>query len=101
LTGRRSATAREIDLLALEAGRGRLLVEKESNRLWEDDDLRDARASGLFADEDRVAAPDGAAEVTSPFPGCLQLGGALDTWSRYRAVGQTRHFVLFAPAAAG
>jgi hypothetical protein len=86
---------REIDLLIGEAERGRLVVEKDTNRLWDRDELREARAGDVFTEEDEVRPVAADLPVTSPFPGCLQLPGALDDLSESVRVGHTRNFVLF------
>jgi hypothetical protein len=86
---------REIELLTEEVRRGRLAVEKASNRVWEDEELGEAAAAGQFAEEDQLAPPASDEAVTSPYPGCLQLGGAATEQTGFRTVGQTRHFVLF------
>jgi hypothetical protein len=84
---------KEIDML-LEANRqGYLVVDKESNNLVEEWDLVEAQAAGLYQEEG-ILSHEPSVAVTSPFPGCLQLGGAMD--NDFRVLGQTRHFVIFA-----
>jgi hypothetical protein len=89
--------AREIDLLIEAAQPNRAIVEKETNVLWSKDDLLQARALNEFDQpDDLIGRTDEACAVTGIYPGCLQQGAALADYSRYRLIGQTRHFLLFA-----
>jgi len=87
--------AREIDLLTEAAAAAQTVVEKATNQTWELDDLREAAAAGRWKDEDAVQAAKESADVSGPFPGCLQRFGASEDFENYRLVGQTRHFLLF------
>jgi hypothetical protein len=90
---------KEIDILAWAAEGDFVIVEKESNRVWDVEEVREARAAGRFREEDRVVAPEGFA-VSGPFPGCLQMGASARGVGGYHAAGQTRNFIFFVPAAA-
>jgi hypothetical protein len=87
--------SREIDLLTTAAARGLLVVEKETNCVWELEKLYEAQDTEPYQAEDHIVAVDAQTGVTSPYPGCLQEAAGVDTWSHFRAVGQTQHFVLF------
>jgi hypothetical protein len=88
---------KEVDILMRAAGKSCAVVEKESHMIWTLEDLREAHALGRFQAEDRILPPDGQLEISGPYPGCLQLG-ADGVSARYRPVGQTEHFVIFAPS---
>jgi hypothetical protein len=87
---------REIDILVEAARKECAVVEKASNVLWTHEDLLEARTSGLYQGQDRLLPPDGRSGVTSPFPGCCQIGAAMAGLRSFHAVGQTEHFVIFA-----
>jgi hypothetical protein len=89
---------KEIDILVEAARKDCAVVEKSSHLLWELPELIEARASGLYGDECPFLPPDGVLAVSGPFPGCCQLRGSAGGSAGYRAVGQTGHFVVFAPA---
>ena len=86
---------KEIDILMKAAGKSCAVVDKDSHVLWSLEELREARATGQFQEEDRILPPDQYLEVPGPFPGCLHQSGAV---ASYRIVGQTEHFVIFAPS---
>ena len=88
---------KEIDILLQAATTGHAVVEKSSNVLWSCSDLADARESGCYADEDRLGAPTAQIAVSGPFPGCIQCSAAPAHLSRYRLIGETEHFLIFAP----
>jgi hypothetical protein len=88
--------SREIDIVLKAAGKGCAVVEKRSHVLWGLADLRDAADAGDYARPDALGAPTPHADVSAPFPGCLQQHGATADWARYRLVGQTAHFLVFA-----
>ena len=87
---------KEIDILIQAAERSCAVVEKDTNVLWTREDLIEGREAGRYKGEGRLLPPDGQIEVSGPFPGCLQQGGSLRGPS-YRPIGQTAHFVIFAP----
>jgi hypothetical protein len=89
-------TRTEIDILVEAARKSCAVVEKDSNLLWTHEDLMEARAAGRYGDAAHLLPPDGETNVSGPYPGCLQCSGALAERNRYRAVGQTEHFVIFA-----
>src|SRR5947209_12755170 len=90
-------TRKEIDLL-LEADRqGCLLVDRDSHVVLERDALREAQAEGLYQNDGSFSR-EGTIEVSSPFPGCMQLGAATEDALGFRVMGQTEHFVIFYPA---
>src|SRR5262245_61755888 len=88
---------KEIDILVEAARKDCAVVEKASHLLWGLPELLDARAAGLYGEEGPFLPPDGTLAVSGPFPGCCQRGGAVAESAGYRAVGQTGHFVIFAP----
>jgi hypothetical protein len=88
--------SREIELLTRAASEAITVVEKATNQTWELEELQEAASAGCWNEEDELR-PDGEpADVSGPFPGCLQCAGAMDA-DRYRLIGQTRHFLLFEP----
>jgi hypothetical protein len=89
---------KEIDILVEAARKQCAVVEKASHIAWTWEELREAAASGLYQRPGRLLAPDGSSGVTSPFPGCCQLGGAGFGAGGFHAVGQTEHFVIFTRA---
>jgi hypothetical protein len=89
---------KEIDILVEAARKECAVVEKASHLLWTYEELREAAASGLYQGPVRLLPPDGRSGVTSPFPGCCQLGGAAAGVGDFHAVGQTEHFVIFTRA---
>src|SRR5262245_18444661 len=91
---------KEIDILVEAARKECAVVEKASHVLWDLQDLVDARALGLYRQECPFLPPDDQAEVSGLFPGCCHGGGAPAQAGGYRAVGQTGHFVIFAPSRA-
>jgi hypothetical protein len=86
---------KEIDILLRAASRNCAVVEKDSNLLWSTQELEAAGDSGQYSAEDSLLPPDAQFAVTSPYPGCMQQGSALSSL-KYRVVGQTEHFVIFA-----
>jgi hypothetical protein len=88
---------REIDILASALRKGCAIVEKETNILWTEEDLRTPALAERFEQEGRLDAPEPGVGPTGVFPGCLQqFSRPLDLES-YRAVGQTAHFLIFVP----
>ena len=87
---------KEIDILIKAAEKCCAVVEKASHLLWTLEERVEARETGRFQETDRILSPDGRLEVTGLYPGCLQQGGGASTG--YRAIGQTEHFVIFAPS---
>lgn len=87
--------SREIDILRAAVRKGCAVVEKETNVLWSAADFATTGLSDRFDDEDRLLAPDPVAQVTSVYPGCVQGMSQAPDLTRYRAVGQTAHFVIF------
>jgi hypothetical protein len=86
---------KEIDILVRAAGKRCAVVDKASHEFWTPAMLSEAQHAGLFQDETDLFPPDRQTEVAGPLPGGDPLGpGQL----RYRAVGQTRHFLIFAAA---
>jgi hypothetical protein len=88
---------REIDLLTKAASGALTIVEKCTNQTWELNELREAEAAGQWWEEDQLLPGDESAEVSSPYPGCLQRIGATEAFDHYHLLGQTRHFLIFAP----
>jgi hypothetical protein len=86
---------KEIDILVEAARKQCAVVEKDSNVLWTQEDLEDARAAGRYQAESRLLSPDPEAAVTGPYPGCCQQAAAPPQARNYRAVGQTEHFIIF------
>ena len=82
---------REIDILLQAESKGCLIVEKATHVLWEREKLLVAEQSGLYQEVVPVSAPGREQEVTGPYPGCLQARGDFE----YRALGETKHFVIF------
>jgi len=85
----------EIDLLTDAASHAQTIVEKATNQTWEVDELRQAKLEGRWGEEDELLPAVGQMDVTGPFPGCLQRGGATEEYEHYRLCGQTRHFLVF------
>jgi hypothetical protein len=83
------------------AARGHAVVEKTSHVLWDREELAEACRVGCYPDPDQVAPPDGQVAVSGPFPGCLQQFAAPADLGDYRLVGQTEHFLIFAPPRPG
>lgn len=89
--------AREIDLLIEASQPDRAIVEKETNVLWSKEDLLQARILSEYDEPDELTGrAEGSCAVTSIYPGCMQVGAAAEDYSRYRVIGQTRHFFIFA-----
>ena len=88
---------REIDIVLKAAAKGCAVVEKLSHALWTGEELQEAANTGRYSDSDALGPPTPHLEVSAPFPGCLQRHGATADWSRYYLVGQTEHFLVFAP----
>jgi hypothetical protein len=86
----------EIDLLRAVDPQTHLVVEKANNVVWTPEELHEAEAAGQFQQEDQIQSAEKEVAVSAPFPGCLQQAGATDDHSRYRLLGQTRHFLIFA-----
>ncbi len=87
--------SKEIDILVKAADKSCAVVAKDSHVLWSLEELLEARVTGQFQEEDRFLSPDRYLEVSGPFPGCMHQTGAV---ASYRVVGQTEHFVIFAPS---
>lgn len=85
--------SREKDILEHLVAAGCLVVEKATNRVWTLDEI--VSAIGLDG-EDRILAADRPSAVSGPYPGCLQMGSAMDEFSGYPLLGQTEHFYIFA-----
>jgi hypothetical protein len=90
--------AKEIETLLEAQSQGCWVVEKDTHVLWEREALVEARQGGGYQEEGEVWPADGQLDVSGPFPGCLQGGGATAAALEFRLVGQTKHFVLFMPA---
>ena len=88
---------KEIDIVVKAAGKSCVVVEKASHVSWTLEELLEAQVDERYQEEDRILPPDGRPEVSGPFPGCLQQFGATATFTDYHPVGQTEHFVIFAP----
>lgn len=87
---------KEIDILLKAVSKSCMVVEKATNVLWDEAELLEARTSGQFQAEECLHPPSSQSGVSSPFPGCLQQAGGATT--AYHLVGQTEHFVIFAPS---
>lgn len=88
---------REIDILLEAIQNNRAVVEKETNVLWSKEDLFQARTLDEYEEFDELTLPaEETLAVTSIYPGCLQMGAASGDYARYRVIGQTRHFLIFA-----
>ena len=81
---------KEIDILLRAHFRGCLLVDKESHGLLEEEDLFSAQRGKAYERECVLAAPG--ADVSGPFPGCMNVGG--DGYG-YQMLGETPHFAIF------
>jgi hypothetical protein len=89
--------ASEIDLLTDAYWNHCAIVEKETHGLWSKEELLEALALNEFEEPDELTVPDETnAAGTSIFPGCMHQGAALEDYSRYQVIGQTRHFLIFA-----
>jgi hypothetical protein len=88
---------REIDILLRAANKDCAVVDKTSHVVWSRDELTEASRAGCFPDEDQLAPPGESADVSSPFPGCMQQFSRPAELDTYRLVGQTEHFLIFAP----
>lgn len=84
---------REIDILQHLAAAGCLLVEKDTNRVWSQEETMTTRE---FQEADRVQSAEGVVDVSGPYPGCLQMSGARTEFDGYPLLGQTTHFYVFA-----
>jgi hypothetical protein len=91
---------REIDILCAAAERGWAGVDKVSNVLWTRQEMADAARAGCSPDEDNLGPAAGGGAVIGPFPGCPQQWGKSADFSRYRLLGETRHFAVFLPPGA-
>jgi hypothetical protein len=87
---------KEIDILVEAARKSCAVVEKTSHVLWTHADLLEARACGRYQESGQLLPPDRHMELSSPYPGCIQMAGLMEGTNAYRAVGQTQHFVIFA-----
>jgi hypothetical protein len=87
---------KEIDILLRAKSKGCLIVDKESHVLLEEEELLAAQRGGPYQEEDDLLATGKRTEVSGPFPGCVQLGGASNRFN-YRMVGETAHFAIFYP----
>jgi len=89
--------ANELDVLLQAIGENCLVVDKDSNVLWNRDELLASHESSLFSAEASISLlEEGTTAVTSIFPGCMSQVGAPEDYSRYVPIGQTKHFLLFA-----
>jgi hypothetical protein len=88
---------REIDILLKAADKHCAVVDKASHVLWTREELGRAREAGCYTHEDSLDPPAPTYAVSGPYPGCLQQFGAPVDVSLYRLVGQTEHFLIFAP----
>jgi hypothetical protein len=89
---------REIDILLKAADKQCAVVDKLSHVLWTPDELRRAADAGCYADTDSLGPPAEPCAISGPYPGCLQQYAAPADVTRYRLVGQTEHFLIFAPS---
>ncbi len=87
---------REIDILLRAERTGFLVVEKDSHLRRSGEELEEAAGVGVYLQQDDLAEPPENPEISSPFPGCPQIGGS-GSFGRYCLVGHTRHFLIFAP----
>lgn len=78
---------KEIDILVKAARKNCAVVEKDSCLLWTPEELAAAQDAGCVQAPTHFLPPD---QQAAP------LGGR-----NYRLVGQTRHFIIFAPAPGG
>jgi hypothetical protein len=92
---------KEIDMLVEAARKGCVVVEKSSGVLWTPAELAEAHARGTYQEPSDLRPPDDHLEVSGPYPGCCQFSGATPGMVAFRAVGQTKRFVIFARAEAG
>jgi hypothetical protein len=90
---------KEIEIVLRAVGKGCAAVEKETHCTWEWDELSTADKQGRFAAEDSLAPPTDVIDINGPFPACVQGCAASASAGEYRLVGQTSHFLIFAPAA--
>lgn len=88
---------KEIDIVLRAAAKECAVVDKASHVLWTRADLQEAQSAGCYVDEDRLAPPGDLISVSGPYPGCMQQSSAAVECTRYRLVGQTEHFLIFAP----
>lgn len=72
------------------------IVEKTTHELWSAEELRQASAAGMFLNEIGLQTADTADAISNPYPGCLQMGGAMEPFFQYQLIGQTKHFLIFA-----
>jgi hypothetical protein len=91
--------AREIELLSEAATLSLAVVEKATHVAWNLDELQEAGAAGWWREEDQMvpASKASAAEISGPFPGCLQRTGAAEEFDHYNLIRETRHFLIFEP----
>lgn len=89
-------TDKEIDILLEANSNGCLIVEKDSQALWEQNELLEAQEEGLYQEKGLPLSPEQQTEVSGPFPGCVPGGSGVN--QTYRLLGQTKHFVIFFPA---
>jgi len=91
--------ASEIALLIDAAGKGCLVVEKDSNVFWSREELVCKQAAGRFAEEGVISSPKaGLTAVSNIFPGCWGQAGASADYFNCVPIGETEHFVLFRKA---
>jgi len=87
--------SKEIEILLKANAKGCLIVEKDSHVLLERDELLVAQQNGDYQEECALLAPEKQIELSGPFPGRMQIGGASAKNMGYRLVAQTKHFVIF------
>lgn len=89
---------KEIDILIKAVGKSCAVVEKASHLVWTLEELLETREAERFQQADGILPPDRELEISGLYPGCLQQSGGAGAFTNYRAIGQTAHFVIFAPA---
>jgi hypothetical protein len=88
---------KEIDILLRAADKSCAVVDKSSHVILTSEDLREASEAGCYFGEDVLGPPGEQCAISAPFPGCMQqLAAGVDV-SQYRLIGQTQHFLIFAP----
>jgi hypothetical protein len=86
---------REIDILVEAARKGCAVVDKNTGVLWTLDELMCCRNAGEYHAVCDLSPPGRQIEISGPYPGCCQIGGASAGTFRYHPVGQTEHFLIF------
>jgi hypothetical protein len=85
---------KEIDLVLKQVNKGACAVEKETNVLWEIEDLLQAQSNKEFQNQDMVIEPTGEEAVTTLYPGCPNMM-AKSAQLNSEPIAQTSHFLLF------